>query len=140
MHFGACLDEVAHNLKVRHVLAGSVSGSSADHQPPLAIHDVRSQAATVDFLQAADEELQVNDGANHAQKTACVRHGSADQHHRAGGFTCAHHECFAVVNSTFAGSGISALKFALQEGVRGNSAGGNSFGLGVQQRGIGQVV
>src|SRR5579863_6464930 len=108
LHLGASLDEVAHNLQVRHVLPGRISGGSADHEPSLAIHDIWSEAAPVDLLQAADKKLQINHRANHPQKTACVSHRRTYQHHGTGGLSCAHHERFAVVDSSFASRRISA--------------------------------
>ena len=56
-----CLDEVPHDFQVGHVLTGGVVGGGSGDQPPLAVDDVRSEAASVDFLQAAYQELQVHD-------------------------------------------------------------------------------
>ncbi len=126
--------------RVGHVLAGGVVRSGARHQPSLAVHHVRRQPAAVDFLQAADQELQIHNRPNHSQETAAIHDRSADQHDSAGRLATAHNQRLAVIDAAFAGGGVGTFQFALQKSVGSDASRGNAFGLGVQQRGISQVV
>src|SRR5207244_1700834 len=77
LSFIALVHEVAHDFQVLHVLAGCVIGDGGSDQASLTVHNVRSQAATADFLQTANQELQVYDRPNHAQKAPAIHPRSA---------------------------------------------------------------
>ena len=121
-------------------MACCVIGDGGSDQAPLTVHNVRSQAATADFLQTANQELQVYDRPNHAQKASAIHHRSADQHHRAGGLAVAHNQSLAVIRAAFTGGSIGTFQFALQECIWINAAGGNSFGIGVKEGCVGNVA
>ena len=112
----------------------------AGHQPPFVVHDVGSKAAALHFLQAANQILQIHRGGHHPKKTAAGHHRSAYQDHRPGRVSGAHHKSRAVVGPPSLGGGVAALEFTLQKRVGSNAAGGDSLGLGVQQRGVGHVI
>src|SRR5580704_213862 len=131
LHLGTRLNKIPHDFEVRHILTGRIVRSGTSDQSSLAIHYVRREAAPVDLLQATYQELQVYDGTDHAQEAATIHHRSADQHHGAGRLASTYYKRLAVVDSSFAGGGIGALQFALQEGVGSNSSGGNSLGVGI---------
>src|SRR5580700_3018131 len=132
LHLGARLDKIPHDFEVRHILTGRIVRSGTGDQSPLAIHYVWREAASVDLLQASYKELQVHDGTDHAQEAPTVHNRGADQHHGAGRLASSHYKCLTVIDSSFAGGGISALQFALQKCVGSDSAGGNSLGIGIQ--------
>src|SRR5205085_1396982 len=115
-------------------------GSAGGHKSPLAINYVRAQAATIDFLQAANQVLQILDCADHSQKTSAVHDRRADQHDGVGGLAAADYQRLSVINAAFARGSIGAFEFTLQEGIRRNSSRRNSFGFGVEQGGVGQVL
>src|SRR5581483_7931575 len=73
----ALVHKILYDLDIRHVLAGSKFRSSACHEATLAVNHVSTQAARTHFLQAPDEELQVNHATDHTHKM------SVDHHRRA---------------------------------------------------------
>ncbi len=91
-------------------------------------------------MQAANQELQIHDGAHHAQKTTAVADGTADQHDGPRGFAVFHLERLPVIGAAVAGCIIGMLQLALQESVRGNAPGRDALRVRVQQRGIGKFV
>jgi hypothetical protein len=66
LRFAALLDKIPDDLQVCHILASGVIAGGAGDQTSLAIHHVRSEAATVDFLQATNQELKVLHRSDHA--------------------------------------------------------------------------
>ena len=110
------------------------------HQPSLAVHYVGHQSARTDLLQAADQIIHIDHRADHPQKAFVVHDRRTDQHDGAGGFSAAHHQGLPAVDAAFARGLIGAFQFPLQKGVGLDAPGGNSFGIGIQQRGIGNVV
>src|SRR5207244_5236320 len=98
------------DLEVGHVLTGGVVGCRPGNQTALAIDDIGSQAAAIDFLQPPNQELHVFDGADHAQKTSSVHNRSAHQHHGTCRLPAAYDEGLAVVRPAFAGCVMGALR------------------------------
>src|SRR6185369_3250338 len=135
----ALLQEVAHDLRVGQVLASGVVGGGAGHQPALTVHHIRCEPAAIDFLQTADQKLQVFHRSNHSQKASAIHHRSADQHYGAGRLSTTHDQCLAAVGAAFTGGVIGAYQVALQKRVGSDAARGNSLGLRVHQGGVSQV-
>src|SRR6185437_7495454 len=140
LRLAALLHKVLHDIEVGHFLASGVFRLDAGHQPALAVHHVSVQAAGADFLHAADKELEVNHGAQHADEVAAGHDRGADQHDGARSLAAIGGESVAVVDAPVAGGGKSAFQFALEKGVGSNAPGGDPFSLGIQQGGINQVV
>ena len=122
-----------------HVLPGSILASCRRHQPALAVHDVRHQSAQTDLLQPPDQVVHVYHRTDHPQKASVVHDRRADQHDSSRRFPAAHHQRLPAVDAAFAGGLIGSLQFPLQKSVGLHTPGGNSPGIGVQQRGIGNV-
>ncbi len=96
-------------------------GVAAATRRPLSVDHVGREASAGDFLQAADQELQVDHSGDHSQKTVAVFHRIADQKHGAGCVAFADDQGLAVVFAAIAGGGIGALEFAVQEGIRSDA-------------------
>ena len=114
--------------------------SARAHQPALSVHNVGNQAAAADFMQASNQELQIHDCAHHAEKTPAVADRTAHQHYCTLGLAILHLQRLPVVGTAIASCVIGMLQLALQKGVRSDAAGGNSFGLGIQQSGVSDFV
>ena len=56
------------------------------------------------------------------------------------GFSFSNDQSLTVVLAAFAGSGIGAFQFTVQEFVRGDASGGNTFRVGVQQGRVSDLV
>ena len=123
-----------------HVLPGSVLRSCRRHQPALAVHDIGHQSSQTDLLQPADQIVHIDHRPDHPQKASAIHNRRAHQHDRARGFSAAHHQRLPAVDAAFAGGLIGSLQFPLQKSVGLDAAGGNSLGIAIQQRGIGNVV
>ena len=140
LRLAALVHKIADDLQVLHVLAGHVLRSAGSHQPALRVHNVGNQAAAADFLQPANQKLQIHDRAHHAQKTPAIADGTADQQNRPRRLAVSHLQRLPVVGAAIAGGVIGMLQFALQKSVGCDASGRNSFGIGVQQRGIGEFI
>ena len=139
LRLAALVQEVPYDLRVGHVLPGGVVGGRAGDQAAFAIHHIGRQPAAVDFLQAANQELQIFYRADHAEEASAIHHGSADQHHGAGRFSAADHQGLAAIGAAFTGGVVGAYQVALQKGVGSDASGRNALGFRIQQRGIGQI-
>ena len=122
LRFVATSDKVVHDVEVLHVLAGGESGSGCGDEAPLSIDHVGREAAAADFLQAPDQELEIDDGRDHSQKAIAVFHGITDQKDGTRGFSFADDQRLTVVDAALAGGRIGALQFALQKGVRSDAS------------------
>jgi hypothetical protein len=138
--FRAFIHKAADDLEVAHVLSGGILRRRRRHQPALAVDDVGHQSAQADLLQAPDQVIHVHDRPDHPQKASVIHDGRADQHDGARRFSAAHHQRLAAIGAAFARGLIGSLQFALQKGVGLDASGGNAFGIGIQQRGVGNVV
>src|SRR5579864_3516329 len=135
----AAIDEIADNFKIFHVLAGGEFRSGGGDETALRVDDVGSEASA-DFLQAADEELEIDDSGDHPQEAVAVFHGSADDEDGAGRFAFADDEGLSVVDAAVAGGGVGALEFTIEKSVGSDASGADAFGPGVEQRGVGNLV
>src|SRR5207237_7292511 len=90
LHLVPFVHKTPDNLEVLHVLPGGKFRCRCCNQPSLAIHHVRSKTSATNFLQAPNQELQIHDRANHAEKTIAIHDRRTDQHDRASGFATAH--------------------------------------------------
>ena len=137
----AAVDEVAHDVEVLHVLASGKFGSGGRHQAALSIDHVRSQAAAGScFLQAADQELEIDHGSDHAQEPLSIIHRITDEENGARGLSFANDEGLSVIGAAIAGSGVGSFQFAVQKGVGRDASGRNSFTVGVQQSRVSDFV
>src|SRR5882672_2351371 len=137
---GSIVHESANDIERRHVLSGGKFGGRSGNQASLAVNDVWDKAGAVHFLKAADQELKIDYAADHSKETVAVQNRCADQKHGSCRFAAAYHQRLTAIAAFFMGRGIGAFEFALQKGVRLDAAGGNSFGIEVQDGRIGDVV
>ena len=125
---------------MRHVLPGGILRRRCRHQAPLAVDHVRHQPALADGLQAPDQVFEVHHRPDHPKETPAIHDGRADQHHRLGRFSAAHHQRLPAIDAPLARGLISAFQFTLQKFIGINSSRRNSLGVGIQQGRIGNVV
>ena len=74
LRFVSTSDKGVHDVEVLHVLTGGKSGSGRGDEASLRIDHVGREASAGDFLQAPDQELEVDDGRDHSQKAIAVFH------------------------------------------------------------------
>ena len=138
--FVAGIDKRSDYVQVLHVLAGSKLRSRGGNEASLRVDNVRGQAATTNFSQPSNQELQIHDRRNHPQKAWPILHRYSDQENRPRILALADHKGLSVVNSSVARRGVSTLKFTLQKGIGSNVSGKDSLGFGVQKAGISNLV
>jgi hypothetical protein len=138
--FVAAVHERANDFEVFHVLAGGEAGSSSGDEAALGIDNVGRQASAGNFLQTADQELQIDYRGDHAEKPVFVFHRIADYENGTRGFSFADHQSLAVVFAAVAGGGVGAFEFAVEKRVGSDPSCGDAFGVRVEKRGVGDLV
>ncbi len=140
LRFTAAVDEVADNLHARHVLPGSEFRAGGGDQASLAVDHVGHHAAVAGVAQTPHQKIKILDAGDHSQKASAGENRSGDQGYRARFATAAQGEGLSAIGSVFARGSVRSLQLTLQKSVRQNAPGGDPLGVGIEQRGIGQVV
>src|ERR1700686_1490299 len=136
----ASIHEIADDLEVFHVLPGGEFRCRRGHEASLSLNYVRRESAPADFLQAADQELEIDNRRYHSEETRAVFHGRTDQENGMRRLAFADYESLSVVNAAVTGRGIGTFQLPVQKGVGSDTPGRDSLGIGVEQRSVGYLV
>jgi hypothetical protein len=79
------------------------------YEPALRVHNIRSKTTVAYLLQTSNQELKVNDGRDHTQKTTARENWLADEHNRTRRLSTVDDQCLASIGAAFARGGKSPL-------------------------------
>ena len=82
LRFDSFVHKRAHDFQTLHVLPRHVLWSPGGHETALRIYYVGDQSPTADLMQAAYQELEIHNRADHSKEPSAVAYRTADQNHR----------------------------------------------------------